>query len=163
MHFSVRCLCFRRVDLTIRRQLLDHYGTSAMAHGSSCTPHFVPDGAYGHYVRALLLLPGLCLPGRPPFIFFIEYELMSPVDLASLLFAKRFLPPNPNFASFFCRLVLGPLRSPFDLRSDRSALAVSAASSSATSNMSSSLAVRSAPCRSAICQPDATSQPYTAA
>lgn len=65
---------------------------------------------------------------------------MSPADFASLLFANFFLPPKPNFSSFFCRFLFGP--APDALREARSFLSVSAASSSATSKRSSSLAVR---------------------
>lgn len=55
--------------------------------------------------RALVPPP---LPLPAPFIRLAENPRMSAVDAASLLFAKRFLPPNPNFWSFFCRLDAGP-------------------------------------------------------
>ena len=104
--------------------------------------------AHHHYALpshtfALLLFPNRCGPFFWPFIFFAENPLRSPVDAASPLFAKRFLPPNPNFSSFFCRLFgcPRPRSPPRDVfLADRSALSALLASSRATSKRSSSLA-----------------------
>ena len=91
---------------------------------------------------ALLLFPNRCGPFFWPIIFFAEKPRISPLDAASPLFAKRFLPPNPNLSSFFCRLFGGPRpRSPRldPCLADRSALSALLASSRATSKRSSSL------------------------
>jgi hypothetical protein len=53
-------------------------------------------------------LPLLVAPDPPPFIRLAENPRISAVEVASPLFAKRFLPPKPNFWSFFCRLNAGP-------------------------------------------------------
>ena len=91
-----------------------------------------------HAAFALLLFPNLCFPGFP-FIFLAENPLRSAVEAASVLLLNRFLPPNPNFSSFFCLLSrLPPFAAPsLPTLGDRSSLA---ASSSATSKRSSSLA-----------------------
>lgn len=57
------------------------------------------------------------LPVRPPATLFLDDEakeedeganrLRSPLEMASPLLEKRFLPPNPNFSSRFCRLTFG--------------------------------------------------------
>lgn len=104
------------------------------------------------HVFALLLFPNRLVPCFCPFIFFAEKPLRSPVDTASPLFAKRFLPPNPNFSSFFCRLFGRPRpRSPLPdaFLDERSALSALLASSRAMSKRSSSFgAVTSAFLRS---------------
>ena len=88
-------------------------------------------------------------PGRAAGLnFFVEEPRISALDIASLLFPKRFLPPNPNLLSFFCRLKFG-LPFAASRRASLSFLAVTSASSRATSKMSSSFSlVRVAPCRS---------------
>ena len=116
----------------------------------------------------LLLFPGLDAPFLPPFIFLTLYLDTSAEDAASLLFAKRFLPPNPNFSSFFARLGLGLPGPDFALRSARSFFAVVPASSSATSKRLSSFALpMSAPWRSSdggvsnsLCMHDACQGTY---
>ena len=77
-----------------------------------------------YLVAALLLLPNLLLPPLPPplpaapplpplpFILLLEKPLISPLLAASPLLLNRFFPPNPNFASFFCRLKLGASPGP---------------------------------------------------
>ena len=106
---------------------------------------YLPDHHYvlPSHAFALRLFPNRWGPFFWPFIFFAEKPLRSPVDTASPLFAKRFLPPNPNFSSFFWRLFGGPRpRSPprDGFLAGRSALSAFLASSRATSKRSSSLA-----------------------
>ena len=112
-------------------------------HFATCSEHYqwTSDFEILHWYHsfARLLFPSRCVPFLTPFIFFEENPRRSPVDTASPLFANRFLPPNPNFASFFCLLSRG---APFpSLRDDRTALSAVLASSSATSKRSSSLAL----------------------
>ena len=100
------------------------------------TAHFT----YHLFPLALLSFPGLFF--APPFIFLLEKPLKSPLDMASPLFANRFFPPKPNFASFFWRL-FGPCRSFLD------GLEEAISSSTATSKRSASfVASVSAPWRS---------------
>lgn len=91
----------------------------------------------------LTLLPGLF--AVPPFIFLTEYPLPSALDLASLLFACLFLPPKPNFWSFFARLVSRLGSRPLSPEEGLASL------SRATSKRSSSCVLPiSAPCRSVL-------------
>lgn len=66
---------------------------------------------FPNLLAPLPLPPPLPLPVGPdprPFIRLAENPRISAVEAASPLFAKRFLPPKPNFWSFFCRLDAGP-------------------------------------------------------
>jgi hypothetical protein len=75
------------------------------------SPHHFSTNAKAPYAYAtitlylffiLTLLPGLL--ALCPFIFLTEYPLPSALDFASLDLACLFLPPKPNFSSFFARL-----------------------------------------------------------
>lgn len=88
------------------------------------------------HILFLLLLPSLCGPFFP-FIFFAEKPLISAVEAASVLFENLFLPPKPNFSSFFCFLFLGASR-PGPCFADLDGRSSFTASSRATSKRSSS-------------------------